>query len=151
MTDSEQMDQLRRDIGDSMEEAILDAFYEHATRSIPGVKIEHKVGHKSCPTNHNQQCQFTHGFFCEDCCTFFPRDSPTYRRSKLLESIWMVLHNINAESLQAGGPEIPDAIAMRDKIGVHAEHEDYEVLITEAEVVMAKYGVNVDSATISIG
>lgn len=106
---------------------------------------------KPCPTNHNQQCQYAHGFFCEDCNTFFPKDSPTYRRTVLLESIWMVLHNINANSLQTGGPPIEDAIAMRDKIDIGVEHDDYEALIAEAKIIMAKYGVNSDSASIPIG
>lgn len=89
---------------------------------------------------HNQICRYTHGFHCEDCNTFFPKDSPTYRSSQLLSSIWMVLHNLQK----------PDADAMRDKIGIGEKHENYEALIAEAEVIMAKYKVNSDSATFTL-
>ena len=140
-------DKLVQDFAKPYEEAVLDAFYECAAEKATGAK----AGPKPCPTNHNQQCLFTHGFYCEDCRTFFPKDSPTYRKGRLLESIWTVLHNINAKSLQAGGPPIEDAIAMRDKIGVGQKHEDYEALIAEAEIIMAKYRTNCDSASIPIG
>jgi len=51
--------------------------------------------------NHKARIRYTHGFYCEDCNTFFDKDSPTYRADALLSSIWMVLHNINAESHRA--------------------------------------------------
>ena len=92
---------------------------------------------------HNQRCRYAHGFFCEDCNTFFARNSATYRSGELLRSIWMVLNNINATSLQSGGPGVQEALAMRDKIGIGTRHDDYEALIAEAEVVMAKHRVTV--------
>lgn len=97
---------------------------------------------------HSHRCRYTHGFYCEDCATFFDKDSPTYRSGELLSSIWMVLHNIDADSVGSGGPEILEALTMRDKIGIGKQHEDYEALIAEAEAVMAKYGTTSSSATL---
>ena len=100
---------------------------------------------------HNQRCRYTHGFYCEDCHTFFDKNSATYRSGEMLSSIWMVLHNINANSLQAGGPEIAEAVAMRDKIGIGLHHEKYEALIAAAEEVMARHGVTAKSARVILG
>lgn len=100
---------------------------------------------------HNQRCRYSTGFYCEDCRTFFDKDSPTYRSGELLSSIWMVLNNIHAENLQKGGLGVPEALAMRDKIGLGNErftYDNHEELIAEAEVVMAKYKKNAGSATI---
>jgi hypothetical protein len=37
---------------------------------------------------------------------------------------------------------------MKDEIGIGIKHDYYEELISKAEVIMAKYGKNSDSATI---
>lgn len=97
---------------------------------------------------HNQRCRYGHGFFCEDCGTFFPKASPTYRGGELLCTLWMVLHNINARSLRGGGAIIEDALSVRNKIGIGKRHEDCEALIAEAEIIMAKYGVTANSASV---
>jgi len=99
---------------------------------------------------HNARCRYTHGFFCEDCCTFFGKDSPTYRSDELLSTLWCVMHNINTESLRGGGGEVVEALAMRDRIGIGRKHADYESLVSEAEALMAKYGVTADSATVTL-
>lgn len=99
---------------------------------------------------HNQRCRYTHGFYCEDCKTFFPKDSPTYRSGELLKSIWSVLHNINAERIQVGDPEIAEVLTMKNKIGIGKKHDDYEALIAEAEIIMKKYGVTSDSSSVTI-
>lgn len=91
------------------------------------------------PCPHNQRCRYTSGFYCEDCKTFFPKDSPTYRAEELLVTLWCALHNINARSVRGGGPEIADALAMRDKIGINKQHDDYEALILEAENVIGNH------------
>ena len=97
---------------------------------------------------HNARCRYSHGFYCEDCNTFFAKDSPTYRSGELLGSIWCVLNNINANSIQAGGPRIEDALDMMNKIGIGLKHANYEELIAGAELVMKKYNVNSDSASV---
>ena len=97
---------------------------------------------------HNQRCRYTHGFYCEDCNTFFDTGSATYRSGEMLDSIWTVLHNINAGSLQAVGMGVAEALAMRDKIGSGLRHENYEALIAEAEEVMTRHGVTDKSACV---
>ena len=104
-----------------------------------------RINTKHC--SHNQKCRYTHGFYCEECGTFFPKESATYRSGEYLSSLWMVLHNINAGSLQSGGEGVPEVIEMRDKIGIGKSYANYEDLIKEAEAMLAKYGKNVDSAT----
>ena len=97
---------------------------------------------------HNQRCRYTHGFYCEDCETFFDKDSSTYRSGELLSSIWMTLHNINVALVRSGKDANAVITAMRDKIGIDIEHDNYEELITEAEFVMARHGVNSESCAV---
>ena len=96
---------------------------------------------------HNNRACYKNGFYCEDCNTFFSKDSPTYRRDELLSSIWMVLHNINAKKVREGSHAI-DALMMRDKIGIGIDHENYQDLIEEAEKIMEKYGETSESCKI---
>lgn len=97
---------------------------------------------------HNQRTRYTNGYYCNDCNQFFSKDSPTYRGTELLTSIWMVLNNINAERLQAGLPVIEEVQALRDKIGFCVKRRNPEKLIAAAEIMMAKYGVNSESASV---
>lgn len=99
---------------------------------------------------HNARCRYTHGFYCEDCHTFFSKDSPTYRSDELLSSIWMVLHNINAELGQADKEPIEEVTELADRIGIGIKHDNYEELITEAEKLMVKYGKNSESASFTL-
>lgn len=99
---------------------------------------------------HNQRRRYTHGFFCEDCGEFFAKDSPTYRSDEYLSSLWMACHNLNATALQAGKPEVPEALAMRDKIGIGIKHENHEELITEAEAMLVKHGSHGEAASITL-
>lgn len=46
---------------------------------------------------HNRRARYPHGFFCEDCCTFFPFDSDTYRRYEYTDTLYMVVWNIGIE------------------------------------------------------
>ena len=85
---------------------------------------------------HNNRCRYTHGFYCEDCGTFFPKESPTYRSDEYLAELWMACHNINARALQDNKPAVPEAIAMRDRIGTRTKHTDYELLISEVEAFL---------------
>lgn len=100
--------------------------------------------------NHNHRYRYTSGFYCEDCHTFFPKSSETYRSGEYMSTLWMALHNINATALQAGKREIPEVIAMRDKIDIGKRHNDYEQLITEAETLLAKHGSSAEAATVVI-
>lgn len=100
---------------------------------------------------HNARCRYTDGFFCEDCGTWFSKDSPTYRNGELLSDIWMVLHNINAELGQAGKEYIEEITKLTDRIGIGIKHENYEELIAEAEKLMSKYGKNSESASFVLG
>ncbi len=97
---------------------------------------------------HNSKCRYTHGFFCEDCNKFFDRDSSVYRSSELLSSIYMVLHNINVDSIRSENGEIEEVSLMTDKIGIGKIHDNYEELISEAEIIIEKYGKNSDSASV---
>lgn len=95
---------------------------------------------------HNRRERYTHGFFCRDCQQFFSKDSATYRSSELLAAIWCVLHNLYCASCRAGIP-LEDVKQMRDKIGLGKKHSNYEEIIEEATRLMAKYGVDENSAT----
>lgn len=97
---------------------------------------------------HNQRTRYSNGYFCDDCNTFFSKDSPTYRQTELLSSVWMVLWNINAERLRAGLDKINDVSELADKIGLGKLHNNYEELISKAETLMVKHGKNSDSATL---
>lgn len=97
---------------------------------------------------HNQRERYSNGYYCSDCKTFFSKDSPTYRQTELLSSIWMVLWNINTERTMAGLDYLDDVTKLSDEIGVGKLHDNYEELISKAEVLMAKYGKNSDSATV---
>lgn len=99
---------------------------------------------------HNARIRYTDGFHCEDCDTFFSVDSPTYRSDELLCSIWMVLRNINADQICNNLPIIQEVKDMEEEIGIGIEHANYEELITKAEKIMAKYGKNSKSATITL-
>ena len=103
---------------------------------------------KETACSHNHRCRYTHGFYCEDCNEFFPKKSATYRSGEYMSSLWMACHNVNAKALQAGLPEVLEAIEMRDKIGIGQKHENYEELITEAEAFLAKHGKDGDSAEV---
>lgn len=99
---------------------------------------------------HNHRYRWTHGFHCEDCDTFFHKNSPTYRSDELLSSIWMVLNNINVDEIRANRKKIPKVEKMKTKIGIGKNHTDYESIISEAEEIMAKYGKNSSSAVVQI-
>ena len=96
---------------------------------------------------HNQRCSYTHGFYCEDCRTFFDKNSFTYRSSELLTSIGLVMININVDRCRAGKALDAKVLAMEEKL-LGTKHDDYEALIAEAEIIMSKHGVNSDSATV---
>jgi len=101
--------------------------------------------------DHNHRNRFSDGFFCEDCGIFFQKDSPTYRKTELLSDIYLVLHNVNAKRYQAGLPLIDEIKTMLEEIGINKKHDnDYEELIAKAEVLMSRYNVNSDSATVLI-
>ena len=100
--------------------------------------------------SHNQRCRYTHGFYCEDCNTFFKKDSPTYRSGELLSSIWMVLNNINVDLFRAGEAKDEEVKKMKDKIGIGIVHDNYEELIEDAEVIMGKYRTNSEAANLEL-
>lgn len=100
--------------------------------------------------SHNQRNRFTHGFYCKDCSKFFSKESAVYMSNEFLSTLWCALHNINAESICNGGPQINNVIAMRDKIGIGIKHDNYEDLIAEAEAMLSKYGTTADSAIMEL-
>ena len=99
---------------------------------------------------HNNRYRWTNGFHCRDCDTFFPKDSSTYRSDELLCSIWMVLNNINVELGRAGEAIDQEVAEMKELIGIDKIHNNYEDLISQAEIVMERYKKTADSATIPI-
>ena len=99
-----------------------------------------------CP--HNQRCRYTHGFHCEDCDTFFPIESATYRSGELLCSLWMVMNNINVDRHRNDLPDDPDVAAMKEEIGIGLKHDNYEDIIERAEKLIAEHGKNSESATV---
>ena len=115
-------------------------------KAKPGKRV---VGRNLDPVvlhcDHNHRCRYTHGFYCED---YNKSSNQSDIPAMNYYTLWMVMHNINADSIQKGGPEIKDALAMRDKIGINIKHDDYEKLIDEAEVVMKRHGASEDSATL---
>ncbi len=113
-------------------------------------KIKTRMQNLHEPCQHNQRCRYEHGFYCEDCKTFFGKDSSTYRKGELLFSIWMVLNNINVDEYRAGRKPIIEVENIQEKIGINKQHENYEELITEAEIILAKYNKTSDSASIII-
>jgi hypothetical protein len=42
---------------------------------------------------HNKRARFTHGYLCETCERFIPKDSLEYFMTEELSSIWMALNN----------------------------------------------------------
>ena len=99
---------------------------------------------------HNVRCRYTDGFYCKDCGTFFSKDSATFRSDELLSSIWMVLHNINAERCRDGLVPLGDVADLKDEIGIGKSHANYEDIIRRAELVMTKYGKNSGSASVTL-
>lgn len=59
---------------------------------------------------HNHRCRFIHGFFCNDCGTFFPKDRQTFMRYEYMFTLWGVLHTIQTECLRNGEP-CPEPVA----------------------------------------
>ena len=101
--------------------------------------------------NHNQRCRYTHGFYCEDCDTFFSKESEAYRQDELLGNLYLGLHNINADSHISGHGDIKEIVDMMDKIGIGIKRENYEELISETEAIMKKYRKGVDSYMLVLG
>ncbi len=99
---------------------------------------------------HNKITRYTDGFYCNDCNNFFDSSSKTYRKSQLLSNIWMVLNNIIVDEHGKSGNDIKEVLEMRDEIGIELQHENYEEIISKAEIIMNKYGKNHDSASIPL-
>lgn len=99
---------------------------------------------------HNDRTRYTTGFHCNDCNTFFSKNSPTYRSDELLSTIWMVLWNINVERRRAKQDISSKITTMLDKIGIGIKHNNYEELITEATFIMNRFGKNSESANITL-
>lgn len=99
---------------------------------------------------HNQRTRYTHGFYCEECNTFFAKDSAVYRQYELLPLLYIGLHNINVYRYRDNKKEYLDVIKLQDKIGVGVQHDNYEDLITEAEILLTKYNGNVLKSVITV-
>ena len=103
---------------------------------------------------HNQRCRYTHGFHCEDCDTFFPRESPTYRRHEEISSLEMVIHNIGCDYGKAKEPKPPEIEAFYDRTRHKAvmmlTDAEVEALIDELMTFIHAHGKNADSATLTL-
>jgi hypothetical protein len=61
------------------------------------------------PYPHNQRCRYTHGFQCDDCNTFFPRESEEYIRTEEFPNFDISIHNMKAYFYRAK-MEIPQEV-----------------------------------------
>ena len=104
------------------------------------------VGNGIGECGHNKRTRYEHGFYCNECNTFFDKDSPTYRSDELLSSVWMVLSNLNYGKR---GTKLfrKDAEDMMNKIGIGKKHNNFEELLSEAKIIINKYGADEDSAS----
>lgn len=103
---------------------------------------------------HKHITRYDTGFYCNDCNLFFEKNSQTYRSTELLSTLWMILHNINAKRSQNGLCKIDEVTQMKEKIGLdkekYASFEDYEVIISEAELIIEKYNIYNNTATMTM-
>ena len=97
---------------------------------------------------HNQRSRYTDGFFCDNCQTFFSKESPTYRKDEYLSRLWMVLNNINVDLFRAGKEKLKDVSDIKEEIGIGLVHDNFEDIITRAEAIIKKYNSTPDSATV---
>jgi hypothetical protein len=90
---------------------------------------------------HNQRTRYADGYYCEDCDTFFHKDSAEYRKTEYMETLWMTLHNISV-GRHEGGLDSKEVEAMRDEIGIDncENHDNYEDIIKRAEKLIRKVG-----------
>ncbi len=99
---------------------------------------------------HNQRCRYSHGFLCEDCGEFFPKDSATYIRYELPSTISMVVWNIGVEYSRAG-KEVPAEIKSvgdkLDKVTKDDNAKRREDVLNEALRLIARYKKTPESAT----
>ena len=131
----------------------LDDFFDKAVKNIIDKMDDVSLSKYILPKQsndciHNARVRSTKGFYCRDCEEFFNKDSPTYRSGELLSSIWMVLHNINAARGRGNLEYFEDVTQLKEEIGLGKKHDNYEELISKAEVIMRKYGKNSDSARV---
>jgi len=99
---------------------------------------------------HNATTRYVDGFYCNDCQIWYDKDSTTYRSTHLLESIYLVLNNINVEQWRTNGTMIIEVGRMKEKIGIMVKHKNYEELISQAEVIMSRHGKHSNSPTIQL-
>ena len=104
------------------------------------------------PCRHNNRCRYTDGYFCEDCKTFFPKDSAVYRRTELPLNLIIVLHNLRID-LKREGKDASVVLGLFDKFRKTPSmtSDDLDALVAEAEQELAKHGLNSDSASITLG
>ena len=90
---------------------------------------------------HNQRCRYTHGFQCDDCGTFIPKDSEEYLRTEGLSDYWMSIHNIGVY-FRRENRELPD-----DFIELETQFEKldrkncYDIPIGEIQEMIANYNI----------
>lgn len=97
---------------------------------------------------HNDRWRYDTGFYCNDCETFFSKDSPTYRKSEYLSTLWMVLHNINVDIFRSGKGKSKVVTNMKNEIGIGKNHKNYEDIISRAETIIKLYKSTPESANI---
>lgn len=102
---------------------------------------------------HNAGTHYTSGFKCDDCGVFLRSDSPRYIASWGLNSILLVMHNINVDRSCAGLTIDPDVAALEADIDVgslHGERSNWKELYERALILMLRHNVNQNSATLEL-
>ena len=99
---------------------------------------------------HDHKFRYSDGFYCENCDQFFHKDSPTYPGSELLSTLWLALHNLNAQRSMAGLTQAEDAEEMMDKIGTGTIHEHPEFLIRGARAILKRYEFDEESIYVAL-
>jgi len=123
----------------------------HRSTNIKGVSI---MGiEKTLACKHSARSRYTTGFYCEDCGVFVKKGTQEYRRSgELIASISMVLHN-KCVDFRRKNEIIPEELTKIEEEVDNLWHKgigDSEKIITRAEVFLLKYGLNSDSADITL-
>lgn len=90
---------------------------------------------------HNQRCRYTTGFYCNDCGSFFPRESEEYLRTEALSSYDMSIHNLGVY-FSIGNIELPqDLIDLRSQFDKLNNKNCYEVPIEEIQSMISNYNL----------
>lgn len=85
---------------------------------------------------HNQRCRHTNGYHCDDCNTFFEKESEDWKRTEGLSDCWMILHNINAMCLRSKADTPSDVLELRKEYDVLSERQAFEIPMNEVQSML---------------